>query len=115
MQIKKVTDVPAQPVVQEGAQKVQVRVIFGPRDGAPTFAMRQFEIEPGGATPQHQHPFEHEMLVLQGQLTIWTEHGEIPVSAGDAIMVLPGERHQVRNKSGGPGKILCLVPVAYQK
>ena len=39
MQIKKIQDVPATEVEMEGAKGVKVRVLFGPKDGVPTFAM----------------------------------------------------------------------------
>ena len=45
MLVKKIKDVTATPVEMEGAENVKVRVLFGPEDGAPTFAMRVFEFD----------------------------------------------------------------------
>ena len=50
----------------EGSAGCQVRWLLDERDGAPTFAMRQFEVAPGGHTPQHFHDYEHEVFVLEG-------------------------------------------------
>jgi quercetin dioxygenase-like cupin family protein len=115
MLIKKISDVPVTPVKSGDAQKAAVRVLFGPKDGAPTFAMRQFELEPGGFTPHHNHPFEHQILVMQGQMVAVSENGDIPVGVGDVLMIMPGEKHQFRNDSAQPAKFLCMVPVEYQK
>ena len=62
MLIKKIQDVPAEKVQMKGARDVKVRVLFGPRDGAPTFAMRIFELDRQGHTPLHDHPFEYKHL-----------------------------------------------------
>ena len=116
MLIKKIIDVPSVKVDMEGAKDVKIRVMYGPRDGAPTFAMRVFELDKGGHTPYHEHPFEHEVLVLQGRIALVTTEGEIPITVGDTAMVLPGEVHQFRNLSDKePASMICMVPVEYQK
>jgi len=114
--IKKIEEVPAVKVEMDGAKDVSVRVLFGPTDKAPTFAMRQFEIEKSGHTPLHTHPFEHEVVILQGQIAVVWENGETSVSPGDVVMVMPNEKHQFKNMSETePAKMLCLVPVEYQR
>jgi hypothetical protein len=45
---------------------VGIRWVVGAGDGAPRFAMRVIEVEPGCATPHHQHWWEHEIFVLSG-------------------------------------------------
>ncbi|MBL9124228.1 MAG: hypothetical protein JNG90_11390, partial [Planctomycetaceae bacterium] len=67
MSVRHFAETPAEPVVMPGAQGCTVRWLVGARDQAPNFAMRQFEVEPGGFTPRHQHPYEHEVYVLEGQ------------------------------------------------
>jgi quercetin dioxygenase-like cupin family protein len=115
MIVKKIKDVPAVPVAMEGAQDVSVRVLFGPKDNAPTFALRQFEIAPGGCTPFHNHPFEHEVVVMQGHINLVREYDETPIAVGDVVLVPPDEKHQFRNASAAESaKMLCIVPVEYQ-
>ena len=46
-------------VDMDGAEGCQVRWLIGQDDGAPHFAMRQYEVASGGFTPRHQHPDEH--------------------------------------------------------
>ena len=116
MIIKKINNVPALPVEMEGAQDVSVRVLFGPKDNAPTFALRQFELAPGGCTPFHNHPFEHEVVVMQGNIDLVREDGETPIAVGDVVLVNPDEKHRFRNASDAEtARMLCIVPVEYQK
>ena len=116
MLIKKIKDVPAEKVQMEGAEDVSVRVLFGPKDEAPTFAMRVFEFAKEGHTPYHSHPFEHEVLILKGEVAVVTEKGPINLDVGDTLMVSPGEMHQFKNLSKtNTAEILCLIPVQYQK
>ena len=116
MLVKKIKDVPAEPVKMDGAENVNVRVLFGPKDGAPTFAMRLFELAPAGHTPYHEHPFEHEVIAMDGEILIVTENGKKSLSIGDIVMIMPGEKHQFRNISDSkPASFICLVPVEYQK
>jgi len=116
MQIKTISKVPAAAVQMDGAKNVSVRVVFGPADEAPTFAMRVFELAAGGHTPFHIHPFEHEAVILSGDIAVVTETGPIPVKVGDCILVNPNEKHQFKNQSETqPASFMCLVPIAYQK
>lgn len=116
MLIKNLDTVPSQPVTMEGAAGASVRVVFGPKDSAPTFAMRIFELAPSGHTPYHEHNFEHEVLVLEGRLAVVTPAGPRELAPHDALLVAPNETHQFRNLSDTtPAKFMCLVPIAYQK
>jgi len=116
MIIKKIEEVTAVPVEMAGARDVSVRVVFGPKDAAPTFALRQFELAAGGCTPHHSHPFEHEVVVLAGEIAVVSNEGDKPMSPGDAALVPAHEKHQFKNTSPSvPARMLCIVPVQYQK
>lgn len=110
MKVQSLEQVESVPVTMEGAVGCRVRWLIGERDGAPNFAMRQFEVQPGGHTPKHSHPYEHEVYVLEGTGEIL--EGDVPRAfrAGDVILVQPDEIHQFRNTSQAPLKFLCLVP-----
>lgn len=116
MIIKMIEAVDPVPVEMEGAKDVSVRVIFGPQDAAPTFAMRVFELAPGGHTPFHTHPFEHQAVVLSGNIGLVTPDGTQSLAAGDMLLIMPEEKHQFKNLSStDPARFICLVPIAYQK
>ena len=63
MIIRDYQEVKAEPVTDAGAEKANVRWVIAEKDGAKNFFMRVFKIEPGGYTPLHHHPWEHEMFV----------------------------------------------------
>ena len=66
MQVKNHEQVPANEVTMEGAAGCRVRWLIGEGEQAPNFAMREFEVAPGGHTPKHFHDYEHEVYVLAG-------------------------------------------------
>ncbi|MBI9017603.1 MAG: cupin domain-containing protein [Phycisphaerae bacterium] len=115
MQIKTIESLPQQKVEMEGANGCCVRVLFGPKDNAPTFAMRQFEIAPGGNTPLHTHDFEHQVVVLKGTIIVESKDGPTETKPGDVIMAMPNELHQFKNPSETESaSMLCFVPIEYQ-
>jgi len=87
------------------------RVVAGPAEGAPTFVMRVFEIEPGSSTPHHAHGWEHEMFVIKGQGVFKSGNLERPVGEGDVITVLPNEQHSVLNAGKDLLTVICVVPL----
>ncbi len=103
--------IPFQPVMIEGARDAQIKELITARDGAPTFAMRMFEIAPGGNTPLHQHPWEHEVFILSGEGELRGENETYPFRAGDAVFVAPNEMHTFVNTGQGPLRLLCMIPV----
>lgn len=116
MIIKKISEVPAVDVQMEGVKDAKVKVLFGPKDGVPTFAMRIFELGPGGNTPFHDHGFEHEVLIMEGKLAVVSESGDTPVEPGQVIYMPADEKHQFKNLSDtDKASFMCLVPIAYQK
>ena len=110
MNVKQYEQVDSEPVDMEGATGCSVRWLIGAADGAPNFAMRQFEVAPGGHTPRHMHPYEHEVFVLEGEGVVLEGDQQHPLRTGDVVYVKPDEVHQFRNTGGQPLKFLCLVP-----
>src|SRR5438046_5655287 len=98
------------PVTMEGSQGCHVRWLVDEAQGAPNFAMRQFEVAPGGFTPKHSHPYEHEVFVLEGEGEILDGDAPQPLRPGTVVYVAPDDVHQFRNTGATPLKFLCLVP-----
>ncbi len=111
MKILHYEEMKADPVTMEGAEGVTVRWLVAKEDGAPNFAMRLFEVEPGGTTPLHTHDNGHEVFILDGEGGVWREGKEVPVEPGTAIFVPPGEKHCFKNKGQDVLRFLCMVPV----
>lgn len=110
MKVQAANSVEMKAVTMPGAEGCTVRWLIGQDDGAPNFALRQFEVEPGGHTPKHSHPYEHEVFVLSGSGVVLEGNTEHSLSAGDAVFVRPDEIHQFRNTGNSPMKFLCIVP-----
>jgi quercetin dioxygenase-like cupin family protein len=110
MKVNHYESVAQQPVEMEGSRGCRVRWLLGENDGTPNFAMRQFEVAPGGHTPRHHHPYEHEVFVLEGEGVVYEGESPHQLKAGDVVLVKPDEVHQFRNTGTTPLKFLCLVP-----
>ncbi|MBI4279590.1 MAG: cupin domain-containing protein [Armatimonadetes bacterium] len=64
-----------------------MRELITGRDGAPTFAMRHFTVEPGGHTPHHFHPWEHEVFILEGRGELTCADKTVALEPGMAVYV----------------------------
>jgi quercetin dioxygenase-like cupin family protein len=87
-----------------------VRWLISDEDGAPNFYMRRFEIAPGGATPHHRHPWEHEVYVIEGAGAVVTPDVEEPIRAGDVVYMPPDEEHHFAGDEKSGVVLLCLIP-----
>ena len=110
MKVKPIGEHEQTDVTMPGAAGTRMRMLIGPDDGATTFHMRHFEVQPGGHTPHHQHDYEHEVLVLEGQGIAKSEQGERPVRAGNVVWIPANEKHQFRNPGPQPLQFICLIP-----
>ena len=72
--------------------------------------MRLFEIRPGGNTPYHQHDWEQEIFILEGNGVAKSESDELPINKGDFIFVKSNEWHQMKNTGENLLKVICLIP-----
>jgi quercetin dioxygenase-like cupin family protein len=95
----------------KAAAGVTLRVVAGPAEGAPTFVMRVFDIEPSSATPLHTHPWEHEIFVISGKGVVRGAGRETALNEGDAVLVLPGEQHSFLNTGRDMFRVICVVPL----
>ena len=92
----------------EGSSKLKIRWLN--TEGSNNFAVRHFEIEPGGYSPYHSHPWEHEIFVLEGNGTAIGNKEVEAISVGDLISIPAGETHQIKNTGKSTLKILCMIP-----
>jgi len=98
-------------VVPAPAEKVKIRWLINEKQGAPNFAMRRFEVSPGGETPYHNHKWEHEVYVLEGEAVAVSESGETTISPGSVVLVEPNEVHNFKNTGEKPFVFLCMIPL----
>ena len=109
MIVKNYRDVRAQPVLQEPG--VTVRWLVSELDEAPRYALRLYEIEPGGATTAHTHYWEHQVFVLTGRGAVMAGGQEALLGEGDMVYVPPQERHQFVNRGERTFRFLMVLPI----
>ena len=94
---------------------VTKRVLIGPDDGAQNFIMRVFEIAPGHASPDHAHPWEHEIFILAGEGAARDKDGkETTVGEGSTLFLPAGEKHCLINKGKGVLRFICIIPTGVE-
>jgi quercetin dioxygenase-like cupin family protein len=102
--------VSAQAYESPGAQGAIVRWLIGPQEKAPHFAIRYFEVEPGGRTSLDCHEHDHGVMVLRGRSRVVLGDDDVEVSFGDIIYIPPHELHQFNNVGSEPLGLLCVIP-----
>ncbi len=112
MKIEKSSDIAKQRVEAEGAKGTEIRWLISKEDGAENFAMRMFEIQPGGHTPLHEHKHEHEVFIVEGDGVFVCEGKEYEFSKDCVIFVPGGKEHQFRNSGESVLRMLCLIPAS---
>ena len=112
MKIEKSGNISKSAVEVEGAEGAEIRWLISKDDGAENFAMRMFELQPGGHTPLHTHPQEHEVFVIQGQGAFVYEGAEYPFGSEYVIFVPPNKEHRFKNTGDSVLRLLCIIPAA---
>jgi len=92
-------------------QDVYVRWLIDENIGAKNFALRRFEIKPGGKVPLHDHSEEHEIYILSGKGRFYNDKGEEEQATNDDfIYIPPNEKHGIDNVGKDKLIFLCLIP-----
>jgi len=89
-------DQEAEKTETDGAKGAVIRHVITEKDGAPNFNLRVVTIEPGGRSPNHSHPWEHEFFVLKGKGTGEVNGEAVDLKPGDALFVPPDTQHCLR-------------------
>lgn len=111
MILKHASDAEPVPITRPGFSGFQARYLLTADDGCPRYALRLMEFAPSGCTSFHGHKEEHEMYFLEGEGLLKTDDGEYRVRAGDALLLMPCESHQITNTGRGVLKMICTVPL----
>ena len=68
-------------------------------------------VGPGGHTPLHKHPQEHEVFVLEGEGTFVFEGQQHPFGAEYVVFVPPNKEHRFMNTGDSVLRMLCIIPI----
>jgi quercetin dioxygenase-like cupin family protein len=110
MKISPYEKIESKPVEDPAASGVTMRIAVGPEDGAPNFVMRVFTVEPGGHTPRHEHPWEHEVFFHAGSGEVFLGGKTTAVETGGIVYVPAGALHQFVNTGPRPLVFVCVIP-----
>lgn len=116
MELINVRTVAGRPVAGDGASGAQVRELT-PAAAEAGLALDLWEIAPGGCSPRHSHPEEHQCYVLAGSGEYRGPDGApvLPLREGAACYIPPGERHEVRNTGATVLRVLVATPLAAER
>jgi mannose-6-phosphate isomerase-like protein (cupin superfamily) len=94
-----------------------IRELVGLRatPGVSAHSLAEASLAPGQATERHYHGLTEETYYLvQGRGLMELDGETAKVAAGDAILIPPGSRHQIRNTGEGPLRLLCACAPPYR-
>ncbi len=111
MYVSHINKVKKEKVEMEGIKDVYIQWLISKEQGAENYAMRLFTVEPDGVIPKHEHPWEHEIFILEGRGIIGAGDVEKEVEAGNFAYIEPNVPHWYRNTGDGEWKFLCIIPM----
>ncbi|MGH7822784.1 MAG: cupin domain-containing protein [Candidatus Binatia bacterium] len=104
--------VPVEDYADPAVRAVTKQVILGAREGATHYAVRYFEIAPGGKSSLDRHDHDHAVVVLRGAGRVLLGEARHEIGFGDAVYVGPRELHQFENTGDSPLGFLCVTAPA---
>ena len=111
MDVKNLDEVPAF-TTKDGSE---IRELLAHRNSAiRNQSLAEARLQPGASTQEHYHPKTEEIYYIThgtGRIRIEGEVRE--VKAGDAIAILPGQRHKLWNTGADTLRLLCCCAPAY--
>ena len=97
-------------IENEKTKGASVSVLVSPKEGWEGYVMRVFELEPGGYTPKHQHPWPHINYIIEGEGELMIDGVINQIKSGSYAYVPSDTIHQFQNHSQHVFKFICIVP-----
>jgi len=107
MSVKHINQVETETV--NAGKDATKQVLIGSDEG-PHFALRRFEIQPGGNMPLHTNTVEHEQYVLNGEAEIQIGNETHLVKKNNAVFIPAGIPHSYKVLGDEPFIFICVVP-----
>jgi len=99
----------------DGVSQVSETWLIGKKEGAQNFAMRYYQLEPGGSSRKEQHPYDHGILILQGRGEVLIDQDISSFERGDIIYIPPDALHQLSNTGTDLMGFICVIPARREK
>ncbi len=112
MDVRNVSDMPAF-ITKDGSE---IRELLAHRNSVVrNQSLAEARVPVGGSTQEHYHPRAEEIYFITagiGKMRIEAELRD--VKPGDAIAILPGQKHKLWNTGTETLKLLCCCAPAYE-
>jgi mannose-6-phosphate isomerase-like protein (cupin superfamily) len=112
MDVKNLNNVPAF-ITKDGSE---IRELLAHRNSAIRHqSLAEARVPVAGSTQEHYHPTAEEIYYIthgRGRIRIEGEGRE--VKAGDAVAILPGQRHKLWNTGSETLRLLCCCSPPYE-
>ncbi|MBN2504662.1 MAG: cupin domain-containing protein [Bacilli bacterium] len=108
--IGKKDDIISMKLNGEDINNAYMKVLVGPDQGWESHVMRLIEVEPGGNTPKHKHPWPHINFIVEGKGILMIDNVEHVVEPGAYAYVPADHIHQFLNRGDLTFSFLCIVP-----
>ena len=97
--------------IHEGDGEIKTHGFFGGRSKLPV-KVEMWELDPGVSEGSHSHEGDNALeelyYFLEGHGTMWVDGEDVPIAAGDAVLVPPGADHGFRNSGQEPLKLVIV-------
>ena len=97
------------------AEGVDRRSLIDGTKGAESLSVGDVRLASGGRVPNHIHPTEEAMVIVEGDLEAVLGDDVIKVSAGHTVLAPAGVRHGFVNRSDAPARIMAIFPTAWME
>ena len=98
----------SKPVLKTGKTRDGDPIVY-PRTDKPEVVSTVGTVQPGGRTSLHQHPIPTYVYVLEGEVELQTEGGQLhQYKTGEAWIESVNKTHQLFNKGSSPARILVV-------
>ena len=87
-----------------------IKVLVSPQEGWQGHVLRVLDVEKGGHTPKHQHPWYHVNYIIKGEGELMINGKVEKVSAGSYAYIPGNTMHQFRNVGEDTFSFICIVP-----
>jgi mannose-6-phosphate isomerase-like protein (cupin superfamily) len=103
----------AEPFTTKDGSTIRV-LLDAELGGAVNQSLAEATLAPGQATERHYHARTEELYVLlEGEGAMEVDGEATPVAPGDAILIPPGARHQIRATGEAELRFLCCCAPPY--
>jgi len=108
--IGNIKDLQKHEVTHPAALNAAMKVLVSPSEGWEGYVMRVVEVEVGGFTPRHSHPWPHINYMIEGEGYVLYDNELKEVESGSFAFIPSGMEHQFQNRGNKVFKFICIVP-----